>query len=95
MMITVSRPNYLLLGKLKAAQHVKKFVEGSQPCSENPVLMKTKRLHFFKPYVFKIQSILLQEYNGNLRLGLIKYDSTKVYGEVEKKLHVFFTSKED
>jgi hypothetical protein len=95
MLITASGPNYLLLVKLTAAQHVKKFVEGSQPCSEKHVTMKANRFHFFKPYVFRIHSILLEEYNGNLCLDLIEYDSTKVYGEVEKKLHVLFTSEEE
>lgn len=59
MLITVSGPNYPLLEKLTAAHHVKKFVEGSQPCSEKPVLMKTKRLHFFKPHVCHIHLVLL------------------------------------
>ena len=58
-LITISGPNDLLLEKLTAAQHVKKFVEGSQPCSEKPVLLKTNRFHFFKPYVFKIHLVLL------------------------------------
>jgi len=56
--------------------------------------MKTNRFHFFKPYIFKIHSVLLWEQNGNLCLGLIKYDSTKAYGEVEERLHVFFLSEE-
>ena len=61
MLITVSGLNYLLLEKLTVGHHVKKFVEGSQPCSEKPVLMKTDKFHFLEPYVFKIHLVLLQE----------------------------------